>query len=106
MGVWKRHDMIHFGEALGEWVPWKTEEEFRQIVKELAIPEHNGKFHFLEVILQLVQRVCGNNIPELPDKLKDTFAAKWPKLFPSLKRMPPSDKTSAHCVDQLWNALA
>ena len=66
--------------AAGEWVRPKLS-QLQAVLRDLDVPDHDGKLHFLEVSLALMQRVTGVVSEEA---LMAQLLRQHPKYLPSL----------------------
>jgi hypothetical protein len=69
--------------AAGEWVRPKLS-QLQAVLRDLDVPDHDGKLHFLEVSLALMQRVTGVVSEEA---LMAQLLRQHPKYLPSLTRL-------------------
>ena len=67
----------------GEWVRPNLK-QLGGLLRELDIPDHDGRLHFLEVLLALLQRITGVVSEE---ELMASLLKQHPKYLPSLKKM-------------------
>ena len=70
-------------DAGGEWVRPNLK-QLGELLRELDIPDHDGRLHFLEVLLALLQRITGVVSEE---ELMASLLKQHPKYLPSLKKM-------------------
>ena len=69
--------------ATGQWVRPKLS-QLPAVLRELDVPDHDGRLHFLEVSLALLQRVTGVVSEEA---LMAQLLQRHPKYLPSLKQL-------------------
>ena len=72
-----------FDPTATEWVR-PTLKQLTAVLQDLDVPDHDGKLHFLEVTLALLQRITGVVSEET---LMSQLLMQHPKYFPSLKSL-------------------